>query len=622
MPACKGDLAYDAEAPTLTCLAAGCATSRRRHPGDAGRRRPRSSEGPVCASAIRRSLSCLLRGRLLALLADSCRRGPLSVRSTPGRARVQLTVDVPAARVFDDPASSGGRVDIEGYDPRLPGEPALPVASDHGRGPARGRGGVRFGSRVGSAERDARDVAIAATPGSSAAPRTGRWTPAPESAVSAAPAGGPAGCSTSPGCATSAWRGWCSSHASTRPARAEARSRHAHAISESTVEPAAGSLRGARRAGRPVREPVSRAAHQLRAGESLASAAAVRRCSASSEVVPGPSRRRHDATPRCSRAAPGSSSRFPTAGFHKIKFGQVRNLALFDGDTSTPIDSLRLFTWPGVPVLPEDQLLRLVRISRGGDRGRRRRRRPDLDDNADAIYFFGLGPSDCTDVFDAAAPDSIFLNHPYETRNYYFLTVSTAERPVPGKFRRIATASGAVVPDGTRSRPPRFEPAAISRDGPRVPAGPDACSSLRRQHRHPVFWEKWFWAASRQQLLVRGSVAPGGGATQLGAVQRPGSGGSRRRTPAKARSTRPIIWCDIQLPNGGRWNGLCRYRRQHRYGLSDGGNTVGTNVRIRSRICRSARPASTSRGGVVRALYQRNFEPVGNELAFDSPAGG
>src|SRR5439155_9110373 len=42
----------------------------------------------------------------------------------------------------------------------------------------------------------------------------------------------------------------------------------------------------------------------------------------------------------------------PSAGFYKLDFGTLRNLPPFQGVTPA-LSDLRLFTWPGYPVLPE-----------------------------------------------------------------------------------------------------------------------------------------------------------------------------------------------------------------------------------------------------------------------------
>src|SRR5207237_5594166 len=127
-----------------------------------------------------------------------------------------------------------------------------------------------------------------------------------------------------------------------------------------------------------------------------------------------------------------------SSGFYKVTFGQVRNSALFGGVTGYALDSLRLFTWPGLPVMPENSFCdscdyREVAIGTfdqsqdgkfGGDKS---------VDNNDYFYFYALGPSDWTNIYDPAQPDTVYLNHPYETHNYYYLTLADSlAPPLPG----------------------------------------------------------------------------------------------------------------------------------------------------------------------------------------------
>ena len=64
-----------------------------------------------------------------------------------------------------------------------------------------------------------------------------------------------------------------------------------------------------------------------------------------------------------------------TTGFYKVDFGQLRSFQPFASDTTIVLDSLRLFTWPGNPVLPEENYLRRLRLPRGVARHRRQRGR-------------------------------------------------------------------------------------------------------------------------------------------------------------------------------------------------------------------------------------------------------
>src|SRR5207344_500661 len=105
-------------------------------------------------------------------------------------------------------------------------------------------------------------------------------------------------------------------------------------------------------------------------------------------------------------------------GFYRVFFSQVRNTVLFNGATSTPADSLRLFTWPGLPVLPEktycdscDYREVAISVSNAGT---------TYGVPADYFDFFPLGPSDWSNLYDPSQGDSVFLDNPYETRSYYY----------------------------------------------------------------------------------------------------------------------------------------------------------------------------------------------------------
>jgi hypothetical protein len=74
-------------------------------------------------------------------------------------------------------------------------------------------------------------------------------------------------------------------------------------------------------------------------------------------------------------------------------------------------------------------------------------------DNGDEFYFFAMGPSDWASLYDAAQPETVFVNHPYETNNYYYLTRATAELPVGGTRARIATLDGTIT-NASRSSSP------------------------------------------------------------------------------------------------------------------------------------------------------------------------
>src|SRR5262249_14285477 len=134
--------------------------------------------------------------------------------------------------------------------------------------------------------------------------------------------------------------------------------------------------------------------------------------------------------------------------------------------------SLRLFTWPGRTVLPENSYCdscdyREVSIGIGRDVGPPPDpTKPSVDgpadglfsSNNDVIYFFAQGPDGWEPDFDASAPDTTFIDPPYEPTNFYSLTVARAGLPVttnryPVPPQRIATspARRPIRPDGTET---------------------------------------------------------------------------------------------------------------------------------------------------------------------------
>lgn len=171
------------------------------------------------------------------------------------------------------------------------------------------------------------------------------------------------------------------------------------------------------------------------------------------------------------------------AGFYSVNYSRLRTTALF-GNDSCATDSLRLFTWPGLPVLPEANYCdtcdyREVALGLIDARGDGR-----FSDNNDLFYFFAQGASGWADEYEPGMPDTVYINHPYETRNFYYLTIATPEAPVGGTPRRIATRSatptGAGTPVTTVSDRVHLE-----QD---LEFWPDASSTIST-----LFWEKWFW---------------------------------------------------------------------------------------------------------------------------------
>ncbi len=178
-------------------------------------------------------------------------------------------------------------------------------------------------------------------------------------------------------------------------------------------------------------------------------------------------------------------------GFYRVNFASLALLPEFAGTTGTKLDSLRMFTWPGFPVLPEASYcdscdFREVAISvidgASGD--------GEFDDSDDYLEFFAMGPSDWADLYDPARPDTVFINNPYETNSYYYLTIATASLPVGGVPRRYGNRSGQIL-NGAAATPATFE--ARQHFEKDLEYFPDATTRNNFDVVNTLFWEKWFW---------------------------------------------------------------------------------------------------------------------------------
>jgi len=300
------------------------------------------------------------------------------------------------------------------------------------------------------------------------------------------------------------------------------------------------------------------------------------------------------------------------SGFYKVDYGRLRTLSLFSNDTDTtaaPLDSLRLFNWPGVPVLPVGSYcdscdFREVAITFEDDGDGRFRT------NTDQFYFFGMGPSDWASLYDAARPETVFVNHPYETKNYYYLTRATSESPVGGTRARIATLDGTVT-NPSLPTPGSF-PARTHYEQD-TEYWPNA-SPLFSTNDRGLFWEKWFWQA----------IAPGG-SSRVPTLDLPGADTTQ---PARIRA---LAW-GLNDPGSD---------PLHRVAVGFNGQDLGTrsffgmlaqvyddtltDLRTSANEFTMSVPVTVStKTGLAwfDLYYQRAFQPVGDRLDFDTPAGG
>jgi hypothetical protein len=193
-------------------------------------------------------------------------------------------------------------------------------------------------------------------------------------------------------------------------------------------------------------------------------------------------------------------------GFYAVNFSRLRGLALFDPVSPAPFDSLRLFTWPGRTLLPEDSYCdscdyREVAIGVVRDVSTDEAH-PNGDgpadglfkDNNDTFYFFAQGPDGWESDMEASRPDTNFITHPYEKNNFYYLTVATDSLPVTTNRYAVPQQRIGVGPGTRRSVKPVGGETPVTRVAGRVhyeqdnEFWPDATAI-----RTTLVWEKWFW---------------------------------------------------------------------------------------------------------------------------------
>ncbi len=320
-------------------------------------------------------------------------------------------------------------------------------------------------------------------------------------------------------------------------------------------------------------------------------------------------------------------------GFYAVNYSTLRSLQLFSAiSDSIKLDSLRLYTLPGYPQLSATSFcdtcdLKEVPIgfidksaatspTLGGPDGY-------FATNNDAFYFFGMGPSGWASDYDRSYADTAYINHPYETTNYYYLTVATATNPVGGSPQRIATRSN-VAPVGGATVVSTFPDRQHFEEDHVYDPNPNPIGST-------LFWEKWFWV----------SMTPGGGFHY--AFDLPGADAAQ---PARFRlrqwgeSDNTLKTSNVCIPTlpdhflDVAFNGTSFGRRVWKgWAIDRGGvvtyDTVATFVRSTNNVLDMAVPNVTVLGCASRidvsglawfeVYYQRNLAPVNDSLSFRSP---
>jgi peptidase C25-like protein/flagellar hook capping protein FlgD len=300
-----------------------------------------------------------------------------------------------------------------------------------------------------------------------------------------------------------------------------------------------------------------------------------------------------------------------TTGFYRVEFSQVRNSRVFGGRTTTPSDSVRLFTWPGVPLLPESTYCDSCGYREVAIQFSTVAPATFGKSNRDAFLFFALGASDWKDLYDPAQPETSFLDHPYETRNYYYLTLDRPSQPLPGPPRRIENEQLGTDPAGATT--PATFPARAHFEVD-TEYWPDPIPYQDRNFDHvlepsTVFWEKWYWRSiTTGSSFTAAAEAPGVDSLQ----------------PARLRAR---FW-GLSSTNHYLDLKLGPITMKQRFWSQLSPQTYDTTFLYLPRTTSliASVPGSPNPGRIDRVglawfdlFYQRRFEPVANELTFDSP---
>ncbi len=309
-------------------------------------------------------------------------------------------------------------------------------------------------------------------------------------------------------------------------------------------------------------------------------------------------------------------------GLYKLDYQKVRSFPPFQS-TNTPWANVRLFTWPGYPVLPEESYCDSCDYKEvpfgisdeGGDNA--------FHTNNDYLYFYALGPQDWANAYDPTWPDTSYINHPYETSNVYYLTASTAAKPIPGAPKRIQFTT--VDADTTlpalqwTSVPVRLH---LESENEYYPNSPplDGGTNYGLGTLDGLVWQKWFWITvgagdirsttfdlpgldpsqpARMHIRLWGLTFPPKGFTVTNRAIVTLQGTASTTLPQVTWIRKTSVTLDTLVT-----------------GLQEIGNSLVLNSPA------GGDPSSRVGLGFIEARYQRKLVPVNDTLSFEVPATG
>ena len=279
--------------------------------------------------------------------------------------------------------------------------------------------------------------------------------------------------------------------------------------------------------------------------------------------------------------------------------------------------TIRIFVKPGVPLLEELQppsgWLSEVAINVVGEAD-------GSFDSGDYLLFFGQGVSGWKDDYGAPGSAEGWLNHPYETKNTYWLTWGGSFTDPP---HRWTTRTGAPERVGAVDAP--FYPARqhFEADFNYVP---DLQEGGQYHASSPVFWEKWAWLKinSTMDSVRLPFNLPGAVTTEPARVK------------ARLWGSSTQYWHHMNVGI----NDLIAFPERRIFGLTrqdfdttfTGIREAGNRLILKERLVRGPNP--DTRPGQPDSVvlhdevalfwydveYARRFEPLSNALDFRSPA--
>lgn len=314
----------------------------------------------------------------------------------------------------------------------------------------------------------------------------------------------------------------------------------------------------------------------------------------------------------------------PQTGFYRVSFSQIKTLVPFTDSVSVAFGNVRLFGWPGLPVLPEntpcdtcDYREIAFGVEDAGGDGR-------MSVNADAIYFYALGPQDWANLYDPTAADSVFAYNPYDLHSYVYLSYGRPDLPYaepafPGSPQRIRLQGVTLVNNGTENRPTT----SLTRLHLEQDVGSEYYPSFSPHFAlldPTLYWDKFFWRTMTT------------GANFAVQVRLPGI------DPTLPAQVRARSW-GVQVDQPG----PCGLYPQHLLSLAAGNDSTQvsfTDLRpVTARIfplldtldvIRLQVPNLTCSGNridqsalsFIEVKYRRQFVPDGDQLSFESPGNG